>query len=175
MKKENTVARVTSDNDPAKAGRIKVAVQSMDGGEYPEWLEPVFQPGWFGVPSVGETVEITLPEGEDIVEFADEVKYLGVVFDGAHPAPDDFKENYPKRRGFFNPSGHLLLFDDDDGIVLTVGALAGNNIGVTIDATTGQVKIYGLLGVQIESQGAIVIKGTTCTIQDRPVIGGGPI
>lgn len=176
MQRINTKAIVTNIDDPAKAGRIRVAIEGMDGGEYPEWLEPTLTPGWVAMPSPGDTVEITLPDGEDIVEFADQVRYIGTVLDEAHPVDDDFKTNYPKRRGFRSPAGHFLIFDDDDGIVLTVGASGGGNVGITIDAKNNQVQIFGTTSVQIKALGAVVIDGTSCTILGRAVTpGGGPI
>jgi len=176
MKTENQQGTVTNIDDPAKAGRIKVALQSMDGQEYPEWVEPVWPGGWIAIPEVGDTVELTLPEGEDIVEFAEEVRYLGKVLTGAHPVPEDFKENYPKRRGFRSPAGHTIIFDDDDGIVLTTGVASGKNVGVSIDAKANAVQIFGSSSVQISSTAAITIMAPSITILGRPVLpGGGPI
>jgi hypothetical protein len=176
MKTSTTKGRVTSIDDPAKAGRVKVAIQEMDGNEYATWVRPSLTPGWVAMPEVGQTVELEMPEGDDIVEFSDEVRYKGRILDGANPVPEDFRDNYPKRRGFRSPAGHFLLFDDDDGIVLTVGASGSSNIGVTIDAKTGSVQIFGTTSVQLTAIGAVTINGASCTILGRPVIpGGGPI
>lgn len=176
MKTETVTGIVDSIDDPAKAGRIKVSVASMDGQGYPEWVKPVFTAGWIAMPEPGDEVELIMPEGEDIVEFAEEVRYRGRVLGESHPVPDAFQENYPKRRGFMSEAGHFLMFDDDGGIILATSAGAGGNVGLTIDAKTGQVRLYGTSSVQIATVGAVTIAGTSCTILGRPVTpGGGPI
>lgn len=115
MKTEPLKGIVQSVNDPAKAGRIKVSLANMDGQIYPEWIEPVFLPGWISMPEVGDTVEIFLPESEDLIEFPEEVRYKGKILDDANSAPVEFKQNYPFRRGYKTKGGHLLIFDDKQG------------------------------------------------------------
>jgi hypothetical protein len=115
MKTRTTVGRVSSIDDPAKAGRIRVSIKEMDGNTYPEWVSPSLTPGWVAMPSVGDSVEVEIPDGEDMVEFSEEVRYRGQVLDGSSPVPDDFKNNYPKRRGFQTPGGHFIMFDDTSG------------------------------------------------------------
>ncbi|KKN81441.1 hypothetical protein LCGC14_0320540 [marine sediment metagenome] len=108
---------VTSNEDPAKVGRIKVALATVDGNEYPEWIEPVFDPGWFTPPEPGAAVDLVLPEGTDLVEFAHEIRYLGSVFEEGNGPPAAFKATglKPTRRGYFTKAGHLLLFEDAAG------------------------------------------------------------
>jgi hypothetical protein len=77
MKQVNHSGIVQSNEDPAKAGRIKCAIASVDGQIYPEWIEPIFAPGWFTPPEPGDEVELVMPEGEDLAEFAHEIKYRG--------------------------------------------------------------------------------------------------
>lgn len=178
MKKTKVEGRVTSIDDPAKAGRVKVEIQGADGDEYPEWVRPSFTPGWIAMPEVGDTVDVELPDGDDIVEFADQVTYTGKVLDGENPVPEDFKEGdkYGKRRGFRSPAGHFLIFDDEDGIVLTVGNGIGGNIGLSIDASSGSVQLYGTTQVVIKATAHVSIEGLSCSILGRPVSPlGGPI
>jgi hypothetical protein len=110
---------VTTNSDPAKAGRIKVALPQLDGAEYPEWIEPVFVPGWFSPPEPGDAVELELPEGEDLIEFAHEVRYRGQLFDDKHLPPDELKQKQARvhLRGYFTKAGHRLIFDDKDKVV----------------------------------------------------------
>jgi hypothetical protein len=176
VKTEDVKGVVTNIDDPAKAGRVKVALPSMDGQEFPDWIDPEFEPGWVAMPVVGDTVALVSPEGGDIVEFSNEMRYKGKVLNEANPVPDEFKENYPRRRGYMSPSGYMLIFEDDGGVILTTGKSGDNNIGITIDGETGQVKIYGTASVQIDTIGAVTIGGSSCTILGRPVVpGGGPI
>ncbi len=108
---------VTSNLDPAKVGRIKVALATVDGNEYPEWIEPVFVPGWFSPPEQGVSVDLVLPEGADLVEFAHEIRYLGAVFEEGSGPPKAFTASglNPTRRGYFTKAGHLLIFEDEKG------------------------------------------------------------
>lgn len=124
--------------DKAKAGRIKVKVATTDGAVYPHELEPVFLPGWFSPPHPGDTVEIELPEDEDIVEHSDEACYLGVRLDDKNPPPQEFRTNYPDRRGYKTPGGHLLLFDDKEKTI-TIKTQGG--LDVKLDDGAGTVQL----------------------------------
>jgi hypothetical protein len=102
------------------------------------WIEPALDWGWFYIPDIGETVEIEILASTpgDILPYQSSVMNpkitwrgkrfpadLGkradgssvTVKDGARPIPDEFKENY-KRRGFATPLGHILYFDDMEGM-----------------------------------------------------------
>lgn len=116
MKPNTHYGIVTTNEDPAKAGRIKCAIKTVDGQEYPEWIEPVFVPGWFSPPEPGDEVELIMPEGEDLAEFAHEIKYRGQVFDESHPPPAELKQKQKKvhLRGYFTKEGHRLIFDDKE-------------------------------------------------------------
>jgi len=132
MKKRVTLGTVEVVDDEAKAGRIKVALAELGGDVYPEWVEPVSMPFWFWVPVVGQEVEVELPDSLDIVEFPEEVRYRGVPSSQTSPAPDEFKENYPLRRGFKTPNGMLFLVDDKKGSQQYVMRHA-NNMAITIN------------------------------------------
>lgn len=150
---EHPTATVTSNKDPAKAGRIKVELADLDGQEYPEWLEPILPGGlWVCIPEPGDTVECVLPEGEDKIEFASEVKYRGVVLDPANPVPSEFKTNYPNRRGFKTRAGHLLIVDDKAGTL----TLTNGNSGITIEMDSA-----GLLHLGVTVGTDFILKGTT--------------
>lgn len=170
MNSKPVIAVVTTNEDPAKAGRIKVALPQLDGQEYPEWIEPVFVPGWFSPPEVGDAVEVEVPEGEDLVEFANEVRYRGQVFDDGHLPPDKLKQQQKKvhLRGYFTKAGHLLLFNDKSGseeISITEGK-SGNTIGIT---GKGQIYIKNEKAgskIILEPTGAITIApGSPCNIE----------
>jgi len=147
MKQQNATAIVNSNSDKAQAGRIDAAVQTTDGQVYPEQFEPIFTPGWFSPPEPGDAVEVVLPEGDDLVEFAHDVRYRGQVFDEGHPPPDDFKQPGDKvtRRGYFTKGGHRLIFEDykgDESLIIREGK-AGHEIKLqgsdgTITITNGK-------------------------------------
>lgn len=130
---EHPIGTVTNNDDPAKAGRIKVELAELDGQEWPEWLDPVWPAGhWICIPDVGDTVEVVLPEGQNKIEFSSEVRYRGKVLDPSNPVPEEFKINYPHRRGFKTLSGHMMIIDDR-GEDLTLIHRDGHLISLTND------------------------------------------
>lgn len=155
-------AIVTSNKDPAKANRIKVALQDMDGQEFPEWLEPVLPPSFYGTPEPEQKVKVLIPAGEDLIEFAHMVRYIGVVWDEETPIPQDFQQNYPGRRGIQTKSGHTLIFDDDaDRIIIAHGKTSA-----IIDLTkTGNIVIGAAITKKINlgssAAGESVVLGDT--------------
>lgn len=139
MKLETLTGIVQSVDDPAKAGRIKASLPTMDGQEYPEWIAPIFPPGWVTMPEPGDEVEIVLPDGEDIIEFADEVRYRGKVLSENHAAPDEFKDSYPKARGYKTKYGHLLIFDDKEQFITLY---TKDKHRLTLDDKNGKATLY---------------------------------
>jgi hypothetical protein len=147
MKKSSETAIVQANGDKAGAGRIDAAVQKTDGQVYPEQFEPIFTPGWFSPPEPGDAVEVVMPEGDDLAEFAHDVRYRGQVFDESHPPPTDFKQPGPKctRRGYFTKGGHRLIFEDfagDESLIIREGK-AGHEVKLqgsdgTITITNGK-------------------------------------
>jgi hypothetical protein len=144
---------VTNIKDPTFSGRIKVALPQMDGGEFPEWIAPVSTPGWLWLPEPGDTVLVSLPSGEDLVEFADELRWIGQVFDEDNQHPKDFKANYPKVRGFKTKAGHTLLVDDEDK---KITLSTKSNYNITIDEKTSEVSLT--------HKGSMIIKMTDAGI-----------
>ena len=115
---EIITATVDSLDTKSKDGSIWVKMAEMDGGLYPYPVEPIWPPGagiWF--PDPGDTVEVLVPAGEDVIELGHDVRYMGKRFDPEHPVPSEFKTNYGKRRGFKTLAGHLLIFDDKAGTI----------------------------------------------------------
>lgn len=107
------------DKDPAQAGRIQVRFEDVEGETYPEWVNPVFPPGWFTPPEVGDVVLLEIPDSVgDLIEFPREVRYLGVEKSRDRVADSTFRTNYGKRRGYKTKGGHVLYFDDRDGTIV---------------------------------------------------------
>jgi hypothetical protein len=130
-------ARVTKIDDPEKRGRIKVTCPGLMGDdeeEVPMWIQPVHAWGWFIVPDIGEAIEIEgVSSSSDDEQFgqssidAPDMKWRGSFRywgnsekeegQGRTLVPEDFTAtNYGKRRGFATPGGHVMLFDDTDGM-----------------------------------------------------------
>ena len=127
------VANNDSDN-PNKRGEIKVACAGILGDEdtaLPDWIPPVLDWGWFYVPDIGEIVEIELNTSDTTDEMPGQSSIDGMdlhwrgkrFFTGdsmeanneVRQVNENFLTNYPKRRGFATPNGHVLYFDDKDG------------------------------------------------------------
>ncbi len=136
---ERFPATVTNNEDPTQRGRVKVKSLQIMGDEnveFPDFVDPAFDWGWFYVPDVGEEIEI-----EVVVQDAQSEGVPGQAFleqprarwrnkrfssdEGEAPRPPNAlftAKNYGKRRGFATPNGHVLLFDDtpgDESIILT--------------------------------------------------------
>lgn len=135
---DRQTATVDKNEDQGKAGRVICKSASMDGDQYPLPLEAVMPPGLIAHPHPGDTLEIELPEGEDIVEHPQEAKWLGKRWDDANDYPTKFKTNYPDRRGFYTPGGHYLIFDDKDQKII-LESQGGNTI--TIDDKAGKISV----------------------------------
>lgn len=129
---ETYPAKVMSTDDPERRGRIRVACVGLMGdeeSELPHWVQPALPWGWFLVPDVGELVEIEVVTGssEDEQQGQASIDQLDPRWhyrhygneEGETPTPiaEDFTAtNYGKRRGFATPGGHVLMFDDTDGL-----------------------------------------------------------
>lgn len=113
MKMLTTKGTVTNIEDPAKAGRIKVHLAELGGRETPDFIDPVLLPGWHWLPEVGDVVEVIMPcSDDDLVEYPEEIRWCGVVYDQENPVPEELRAEYPRRRGFKTKAGHLFIVDD---------------------------------------------------------------
>lgn len=149
-----TTGKVSSNEDGAKAGRVELDMSESEG-VYPEPFDPIVMSGWCWPPEPGETVAAFVPDGDDQVEFADEVRYLGVLHDQEHPAPDEFKADYPKARGFKTKAGHLLLVNDKGGSE-SVKLLEGKSGGFVEITGLGELKVSnGKATITLLPSGAI--------------------
>jgi hypothetical protein len=118
MKFTLTQGKVNAVDDPAKAGRLKIELQEVDGQVFPDWIDPVKTPGWLWLPEPGDTVSVMIPtDPADLAEFPEQVRWLGQVYDQDNPHPDNFKASYPQARGFVTKAGHVLIVDDKDKVI----------------------------------------------------------
>lgn len=124
-------ATCTFNQDEEKRGRIRVTCVGLLGDEeteFPIYVEPVHDWGWFYVPDIGEQVEIEVTEGSSEDEQYGQMsidnpnikwrsaRYYGNT-EGQTPTPIDARfteKNYGKRRGFATPAGHIIMFDDTE-------------------------------------------------------------
>jgi len=164
MKVESMLGTVTSNEDPAKAGAIRVTMPEIGGEEFPEWIEPIFASGWFWPPEPGDTVVLKTPEGEDLSEFTEAVIYEGRLISEGEGIPEEFKINYPSRRGFKTKEGHLLIIDDKDKDIILKTAY-GHEINLL---ESGSVEVSNANGskVVIEQTGKIHVDAPETDLSD---------
>ena len=135
------VGIVVDNNDEEQRGRLKVASATLcgidDNGdplEYPDFIEPLFpylssadgeqtDGGWFFIPSVGTFVELRVPARSTTDQIMGAISFAsgGVKWQAClwprgdtDGVPEEFKTNYPNRRGIKTQRGHFLLFDDTE-------------------------------------------------------------
>lgn len=106
---------VANIEDPKKAGRIQARLTELGGQVCPIWIRPVWMSGWFWIPQLDEEVEIEIPAGEDLIEFAEEMRYRGIAHDENAPFPDSLPGEYKTRRGFVTPQGYGMITESKPG------------------------------------------------------------
>lgn len=166
---DRQTATAAKNESQGKAGRMIVSTPGMDGDQYPLPIEAVMPCGLIAHAHPGDTLEIELPDGEDIVEHPQEAKYFGKRWDDANDYPSKFKTNYPDRRGFYTPGGHYLIFDDKDKVVM-LETKDGHIL--TLDDKNGKVSIKNIKSGDEWSNtlaGLSTIEGTTKTHLKSPL------
>jgi hypothetical protein len=185
---ERFLARVVSNEDPDKRGRIKVVCEEFTGdpdAELPDWIEGAFDWGWFVVPDVDELVEIevtTRAPGDEVFaqstilspqirwrqkrEYHVEEVKAGTKKDSVLPPTpihEDFTGgHYGKLRGFATPTGHVLLFDDTADSPL---------INLTWKKTEGESAFYSY--VSMSPDGGVIIGNKNGSLVHLDAEGGG--
>jgi len=162
MKTNVFPATVTNVDDPQQIGRVKVKCPGLvrSDRELPYWVAPTFPYvgakacGWFFPPDVGDQVEIEVSEASKSDEIPGETsisapnaRYRAYLYNDSQQLPDEFKENYPKRRGVKTPSGHIFLFDDTEG---GERVMLADKFGNTALFTTNGLKVFDQNGYYIE-------------------------
>ena len=138
--RETHIGIVTNNEDDEQRGRIKVACATLMGVdtnldplEYPDFIDPIFpylassdgeasDAGWFFIPDVGVLVELELtvssPGDDTTAETsidANAIRWRACIpAKGVDSVAEDFKTNYPNRRGWKTGRGHLFFMDDTE-------------------------------------------------------------
>jgi len=173
---------VTNVEDPEQRGRIKARCPGLvrTDRELPYWIEPCFPyvssklAGWFFPPDEGDQVELEVTDSMKSDEMPGEsslvapnARYRAALYNEAQQLPDDFKTNYPKRRGIRTPAGNILLFDDTEG---QEQALLQDKSGNSLLLSTNGVKVlskdghyieWKASGIEMEAAGIKVGAGAT--------------
>lgn len=121
MPKKTIHTGVVVDNvDPEKRGRLNIECPTVVSGDIMDWVEPTFffvdsanTAGAFFIPGVGSEVEVEIEDEEDSQTNGLEPKWRCALYPYG-TVPDEFKENYPERRGWKTAAGHVFYFDDTE-------------------------------------------------------------
>jgi len=151
--KETYEGYVTDNNDPEQRGRLSVMCQQIVAGETIEWVEPKFpfvdsegRAGWVFIPNVGSSVTVEVETGREAEVNDLQPKW----FCESYPQdtfPEEFKTNYPQRRGFKTKEGHVFFFDDTDGaMTFTYQHPSGTEVIVTNE---GQIQLSPASGQSV--------------------------
>ena len=152
MAREIHHGHVVDNDDPQKLGRLVVECPTIVSGEsLGGWILPRFHfvdsehsAGCFWVPNIGSSVDVEIESDPEAQVQGFDARWMCDVYpDGT--VPDEFRENYPQRRGWKTAAGHLLYFDDTEdsqeiNVVHSTGATIqiDNNGTIYIKQNTGQ-------------------------------------
>lgn len=190
MNYEKHKAIVVANKDEKQLGRIQVACAGILGDEetaIPEWIPPVLDWGWFYIPDIGEIVEIEMNvsdatdeiEGQSSIDGMD-LHWRGKRFyTGANMEPnnesrqidDTFLTNYPKRRGFVTPMGHILYFDDTSGSqkIEIIWKDGTDTQSVSMDSDGIKIKDKQGSEIHIDGTGGVTVTSTDFTAKTTTV------
>lgn len=109
-------AVVTRNTDIDLGTQLRGAVffkcdQLLEDQEYPDPAYPLFMHNWFDVPEIDNLIEIEI----DISIEKPQPRWRSIIYNLEDELPEEFKTNYPHRRGIITDKGHMLYFDDKVG------------------------------------------------------------
>jgi hypothetical protein len=102
--------KIISVDDPDFQGRIKVAVPALTGSmteALNAFAYPLYPPGFFLPPKVGDTVEVMFDSGDPRAP-----RYVGQWI-LQNQLPTEFQQNPPTKRFWKSPDGHIVILSDD--------------------------------------------------------------
>jgi hypothetical protein len=166
--REEHIGIVTDNEDPEQRGRVSVECPTIVAGDVIEWAEPEFhfidssqQAGSFFVPNPGSQVVLSIESEEDSEVTGLNARYKCAVYP-LDSIPEEFRENYPHRRGWVTGAGHVMYFDDsDDDKVFLYKHPTGAEIQVTHD---GEINVKPASGQAVNigiSSMESMVKGDT--------------
>jgi len=131
-------------------GAVYFNSRTLFDGEYPIPAVPCFQfasetgAGIFFVPKVGDQIEIEIETHDSTSDTTHvevpEPRWRCMIYSNAADIAEEFKVNYPFRMGWKSNSGHILLFDDLDG-VRKISLLSRFGHEIVLDDLSGKEKI----------------------------------
>lgn len=93
-------------------GAVYFEANTLFDGEYPVPADPSFGDiGMFWVPLVGASLLIEIEDSLDNPR----PRYVCSWYNNDADIHEEFKTNYPQRKGWITSAGHQILFDDTEG------------------------------------------------------------
>jgi phage baseplate assembly protein gpV len=108
---------VADNDDPARLGRLRLVVPSVLGAEVTGWALPCApfggrqDQGWFAVPEPEAQVWVEFEEGD-----VSRPIWAGTFWQQTADVPAEAAASPPTSRVLKTPAGHLLRFDDEEGV-----------------------------------------------------------
>lgn len=179
--REEHIGTVRDNNDPDKRGRLMIECPTIVSGEtMAGWIEPSFHfvdssqnSGCMWIPNIGSTVTVSIEAEEEAEVNGLDPRWKCEVFPQG-TVPEEFKTNYPNRKGWVTKGGHILIFDDTENeLEFYYKHSTGAEIRVTDDgdiiltpASGRSVKVGGsdadeplVLGTQLEEYFNTLVTG----------------
>jgi len=159
------VGVVTNNNDPDDMGRVRVKFPAL-GDNIEGWWARVAtinagsERGLFMLPQVGDEVVVAFEHGDPRRPFV-----LGSLYTGQDKVPEDLHDGQSRKAAFGVKSDHKMHLESKQTMTLRSGDSLV--IEVTRDAEIGArqtIKISGVSGVEIESQGSLKLSGASVDI-----------
>lgn len=161
-------AKVISNDDPQARGRIVVDHPML--GET-TWIPYLQLPWSFTMPEPDDLVFVSCEAGSEHHAYAWGSAIAGD--DGnLDTLPDAFQRTSPTNRGFYTPGGHLIEYDDGDGLTkdgqgIRITTSGGNIISILEDTTAEQ----GLITLETAGGAKLTIDGTNDAINGEVAFG----
>lgn len=145
MEREEHEGYIVNNDDPEKRGRVSVQCQTIVDGETLEWVEPSFsfvdsegQAGMVFIPNIGSSVTVEIDKGHEAEVTNMHPRWKCNLYP-IETFPEEFKDNYPQRRGLKTKEGHVFYFDDtEDQLTMLYRHPSGTEILINND---GQIEL----------------------------------
>lgn len=152
--REEHIGIVRDNDDPDQRGRLKVECPTIVTGEVMSgWIDPEFEfvdssqnAGSMWIPNIDSQVVVTIESDRAAGVNGLDPRWKCQLYP-IGTVPEEFKTNYPNRRGWVTKEGHTLIFDDtEDDIQFYYKHPSGTEIRVTND---GEIQLSPAAGQSV--------------------------
>lgn len=152
-------ARVTSNDDPDKLGRVKVRLPWIGDGDESAWARIAApmggkETGWYFLPEVDEEVLVAFEHGDPRFPYV-----LGALWSSDAPPPAANEGGTNDVRVIRSRSGHVIRLDDKDGEERIEIADKSEKNRIVISTKDNSVAIEAEGDVTITAMGKLKLQG----------------